>query len=75
MVLRQLILGTELRLRRVSDVLTDLKHCRIWPEATTARELEVFFAFNELCRPLHKDPQSTRSKYVRHAAWQFMKLG
>ena len=45
------------------------------PEARAARELEVFYAFNELCRPLHKDPQSTRSKYVRHAAWQFMKPG
>ncbi|CAE7448328.1 unnamed protein product [Symbiodinium sp. CCMP2456] len=43
------------------------------PELKEGERRLVFYAFNELCRPLHKDPQSTRSKYVRHAAWQFMK--
>ncbi|CAE7296290.1 unnamed protein product, partial [Symbiodinium necroappetens] len=43
------------------------------PELQEGERRLVFYAFNELCRPLHKDPQSTRSKYVRHAAWQFMK--
>eukprot|EP00434_Breviolum_minutum_P030692 symbB.v1.2.027142.t1/scaffold2765.1/size71220/1 len=37
------------------------------------RRKVFFYAFNELCRPLRKDPNSSYAKVFRHASWNFLK--
>ncbi|CAJ1335655.1 unnamed protein product, partial [Effrenium voratum] len=41
--------------------------------ASESTRRTVFFALNELCRPLRKEPVSRYSKLVRHACWTFLK--
>ena len=33
----------------------------------------LFFALNEICRPLMSKPSSSYSKIFRHAVWGFLK--
>ncbi|CAE8585264.1 unnamed protein product [Polarella glacialis] len=42
-------------------------------EATVSWRKILFFAFNEICRPLRKNPADVQAKFVRHAGWELLK--